>query len=91
MNRLLALVSLVCIAFNSYAQTVPKDEATFTEYVSQALKREVGNVSVSVMGPLSLSAGPLQANLDRIFAFCRANDDACAAEVDRYVKGAAQV
>lgn len=73
------------------AQSVPTEEAAFTEYIAQAMRLEVGDVPVTVKAPLTLSVGPLQANLDRIFAFCRSNTAACTAEVERYTKGAAQV
>jgi len=91
MRRLLMVAALVCLSLESSAQDVPKDEAGFTEFVAQAMRREVGDAAVSIKGPLTLSVGPLQANLDRIFGFCRTNDTACASEVDRYVKGTAQV
>jgi uncharacterized protein YtpQ (UPF0354 family) len=44
-----------------------------------------------VKGPLTLGLGELQANLDRIFAFCKREQGSCQPEVDRYVQGAAQV
>lgn len=46
---------------------------------------------MSVNGPLTVSAGPLQANLDRIFGFCRTNASGCASSIDQYAKGVAQV
>lgn len=67
------------------------DEPGFTDHMAQALRRELGELPVSIKGPLTLSVGSWQANLDRIYAFCRKNESACAAEADRYAKGAAQV
>lgn len=89
--RLLLATTAVAVSLSANAQGVPADEPAFTEFVAQAMRREVGDAPVLVKSPLTLSVGPLQANLDRIFAFCRANSASCAAEVDRYVKGAAQV
>lgn len=74
-----------------FAQSVPLEEAAFTEYMAQALRHEVGDVPVSVKGSLTLSIGSLQANLDRVYGFCRKNESACASESDRYAKGVAQV
>lgn len=76
-----------CVA----VQIVPTEESAFTEYVAQAIRVEVGDVPVSAKGPLTLSVGPLQANLGRLFAFCRSNASDCATEVDGYSKATAAV
>jgi uncharacterized protein YtpQ (UPF0354 family) len=89
--RFLMAAAAACVFMEAAAQAIPMDESGFTEFVLQAMRREVGDTPVSTRGPLTLSVGPLQANLDRIFAFCRVNRSMCAREVDRYVKGAAQV
>lgn len=73
------------------AQAIPSDEAGFTDYVATLLRKEVGDATVVVKGPLTLGLGELQANLDRVFSFCKRDSSACATELDRYVKGAAQV
>jgi hypothetical protein len=73
------------------AQGFPSNEPAFTEFVANKVRQEVGDSPGSVMGPLTLSVGALQANLDRIFAFCRADASGCAREVDHYAKGIAQV
>lgn len=84
--------TLIALTSNGVAaQSVPTDESAFTEYVAQAIQHDIGDVPVSVKAPLTLSVGPLQANLDRIFAFCRSNTSGCATEVERYTKGVAQV
>jgi len=72
------------------AQSVPKGEAAFTEYVAAQLRRALRGATVEVKGPLTLGFGGFQANLDRIFDFCNRNAAGCANEVANYVKGAAQ-
>jgi hypothetical protein len=86
MHRLLVSV-LAALALPALAAPgdVPTDEAGFTAYVAQRLRKAVGDAPVSVREPLTLSVGPLQANLDRVFRFCRSGAEGCAAEVDRYV------
>jgi hypothetical protein len=78
-------------ATSSFAQDIPKDEARFTQHVAELLRKEVGDTAVTVKGPLTLGLGELQANLDRVFAFCKRNTDGCSQEIDTYVRGAAQV
>jgi len=73
------------------AEDIPKDEAGFTDYVATQLRKEFGDHAVAIKSPLTIGVGEFQANLDRIYAFCKANASACGVEVDRYVKGAAQV
>ena len=73
------------------AQDIPRDEAAFTEYVATLLRKEVGSDAVVVKSPLTIGLGELQANLDRVFKFCSLNNAGCSVEVERYVKGAAQV
>lgn len=75
----------------AYAQDTSRDEAAFTEHVATLLRKEVGEAAVVVKSPLTLGLGELQANLDRVFAFCRRDVSGCQAEVDRYVKAAADV
>jgi hypothetical protein len=69
---------------------IPTDEAGFTRHVAERIRREVGDAPVSVKGPLTLSVGPLQANLDRIFALCGATPAACAGELDTFAEGLAE-
>jgi uncharacterized protein YtpQ (UPF0354 family) len=73
------------------AQSVPKGEAAFTEYVAMQLRRAIRGAMVEVKGPLTLDLAGIQANLDRIFAFCNRNTAGCANEVANYVKAIAQV
>jgi uncharacterized protein YtpQ (UPF0354 family) len=70
---------------------IPKDETRFTEYVAEQLRAEVGDAPVVNKSPLTIGVGELQANLDRIFAFCNRNAEGCSKEVTTYVKGVAQV
>lgn len=74
-----------------WAADIPKDAGGFTAYVAAQLEKEVGNDAVRIKGPLTLSLGELQANLDRIYEFCRKSPDGCADELVNYVKGAAQL
>jgi len=74
------------------AQGVPLAESEFTAAAAERMQNAVGaSVAVAVKGPLTLSVGELQANLDRIYAFCKANAQRCSAELDAYVKNAAQI
>lgn len=93
MNKACA-VSASLLAFFSVeaaAQAIPMEDQTFTEFAAQAVRREVGDTPVSIKGPLTLSVGALQANLERVFGFCRSNNSGCVSEIDRYAKGVAQV
>src|SRR5215213_5583827 len=81
----------LCFGLAVRAQEVPRDEGSFTEFVATRVRQEVGNAPVVVKSPLTLGVGPIQANLDRVFAFCRSNAAGCATELDRYAKGVAQV
>ena len=91
--RTSALVFAAALAIPSLiqAQAVPMDEAAFTEHVATLLRKEVGDSTVVVKGPLTLGLGELQANLDRVFSFCKRERGSCETELDRYIKGAAQV
>lgn len=68
-------------------QDIPSDEAGFTEYVAGRIRGEVGDATVAVKAPLTLTLGGLQANLDRIFEFCTRNAAGCSTEVSAYVRG----
>jgi len=72
------------------AQNIPKDEAGFTDYVTAQIHAEVGDASIAVKGPLTVAVGDIQANLDRIFSFCKRNSDGCSKEVANYVKALGQ-
>ena len=86
---LIILSAMACSSAS--AQGVPKGEAAFTEYVAAQLRRETGGAAIVVKGPLTLAVGELQANLDRIFAYCSRDRTGCAREISTYVKGVAQV
>lgn len=77
---------------NAVADPIPLDEAGFTEFVAAQMRRQpLADQAVTVKGPLTLAVGGLQANLDRVFGFCRQNASACQAEIDRYTGAVAQV
>jgi uncharacterized protein YtpQ (UPF0354 family) len=83
----LAAVALVSVAL---AQEVPREEVGFTDFVAAQLRKQLSDAEIVVKGPLTLSVGELQLNLDRIFTFCRTNRDRCLAEIDNYVRGATE-
>lgn len=86
------VVAVVLVAsLAARGEEVPADRTVFTEFVAEKMRRELGGMPVTVKSPLTLSVGSLQANLDRIFGFCNSNRQRCLAEVDGFVKGAAQV
>ena len=64
----------------------PQEQAAFTERVAALLRAQLGADAVRVSEPLTLKIGDVQANLDRVNAFCRANAAGCDAELDRYVQ-----
>ncbi|WP_445219414.1 hypothetical protein ACKWRH_04035 [Bradyrhizobium sp. Pa8] len=69
------------------AQQIPADEPAFTAFVAERIRAEIRDTPVVIKGPLTLSVGPLQTNLDRIYAFCKANTGGCAREIGAYVSG----
>lgn len=82
---------LILAASSAFAQNVPLDEVGFTQYVATLLRKEVGDDAVVVKSPLTLGLGEIQANLDRVYKYCQTSPGSCQGELDRYVKGAAQV
>lgn len=60
-------------------------EAQFTERVAGLMRAALPGDEVKVAGPLTLKRGDLQANLDRVWAFCQRDASNCNAELDRYV------
>jgi uncharacterized protein YtpQ (UPF0354 family) len=87
--RAFAVVQLLG-AVPASAQGIPTDEPGFTAYVAERMRKGVGDTPVGVKAPLTLSVGSLQANLDRIYAYCNTNPDGCSREIDTYVRGAAE-
>jgi hypothetical protein len=82
----------MAVMANACATEIPVDEGGFTEFVATQLRqRPLGGETVKVAGPLTLTIGSLQGNLDRIFGFCRHNAADCQGEIDRYTQGVAQV
>ncbi|EJN06861.1 hypothetical protein PMI42_08124, partial [Bradyrhizobium sp. YR681] len=69
------------------AQQIPAEEPAFTAFVAERIRAELRDTPVVIKGPLTLSVGPLQTNLDRIYAFCKANRSGCANEIGAFVSG----
>ena len=73
------------------------DEASFTKQVLDRLSREVPELRIEIASPLTLrinqadGANILQANLDRIFAFCAKTAEQCDAAISQYVTGVSGV
>jgi len=85
-----AFIVVVLVFGSARAQDIPKGEAAFTQYVATQLQRAIQGETVKVEGPLTLGVAGLQANLDRIFAFCSKNASGCGNEVSNYVKAVAE-
>ena len=85
------IVAFLMLPSYPLAQTIPTDELGFTRLVAEKMKNEVSDAPVTTKSPLTLSVGGLQANLDRIYLFCKSNSSACQAEIENYVKGVAGV
>lgn len=93
-TRFIAMTAMATMAAMAHASTapIPADQAGFTEFVAGQFRQQpLGGETVAVKGPLTLSIGTMQANLDRIYGYCRTNPDDCQAEVDRFARGVAQV
>jgi hypothetical protein len=86
---LAAAIAAACLLApaTARAQDIPADPSGFTSYVAEQMRAAIRDLSVDVKGPLTLAAGPMQANLDRVYSFCRTNIGGCAREIDAYVKG----
>jgi hypothetical protein len=89
-GSLLTVFALTALLAVAVAEDVPRDEAGFTDFVAAELRKQLSDTEIVVKGPLTLGLGDLQANLDRIFNFCRANPDGCTAQIDNYAKGTAE-
>ena len=91
-NRLKAIAAtasiLLLFAGHSHA-----DEASFTKQMADRFVRELPDLRVEVASPLTLKINQadgthiLQANLDRIFAFCTRSAEQCEAATSQYVAG----
>lgn len=84
---LLAAIIACGLVGAARAQQIPTDEPAFTAFVAGRIRTEIRETPVVVKGPLTLSIGPLQANLDRIYAFCKDNTGGCAGQITIYVNG----
>jgi uncharacterized protein YtpQ (UPF0354 family) len=86
------VVAAMAAMANACAAQIPVDEGGFTEFVATQLRQQpLGGDTVQVAGPLTLTIGGMQANLHRVFGFCRNNAADCQEEIDRYTQGVAQV
>lgn len=83
-------LSVVLLATSASAQQVPTSEAAFTDFVAQRLRAALRPTPVEIKGPLTLTIGPMQANLDRIHAFCQTDTAGCLREITNYVSGVVQ-
>ncbi|MHC4045133.1 DUF1444 domain-containing protein [Bradyrhizobium sp. 23AC] len=77
----------LAVAGSARAQQIPSDEPAFTAFVAERIRTAVRDTPVLIKGPLTLSIGPLQANLDRVYVFCKANTNSCGKEIATYVDG----
>jgi len=84
------VVVLLSAGIEASAEEVPTEEVGFTDFVAKQVRAELAGEDVVVKSPLTLKVGDLQANLDRIFSFCKKNADGCQREVTTYVHGIAQ-
>ena len=84
---LVALIIAGDVVGAASAQQIPSDEPAFTAFVAGRIRAQIRDIPVVVKGPLTLSIGPLQANLDRIHAYCTANTAGCAGQIANYVNG----
>lgn len=88
----LALASSLLTAIGAKADDIPNDVSGFTAYVADQLQKGIGgDATVTVKGPLTLGLAGLQANLDRIYEYCKKDRNGCAKVITTYVQGAAQV
>lgn len=62
------------------------ERAAFTERVAALLRTQLGGEAVTIAEPLTLRLGETQANLDRVYGFCRSNAPGCDDELQRYVQ-----
>lgn len=75
----------------AHAEPVPLEPAAFTEYMASKIRAEVGDTPVAVKGPLTLAVGSLQANLDRLYSYCRKGGVTCEIEAGNYAKTASDL
>lgn len=80
---LVVFAGLVTFLGAAAADSVPRDEPGFTQFVATQLLGQLSDAEIIVKGPLTLGVGDLQANLDRIFAFCHGNSEGCLAQIDK--------
>ncbi|RTL22206.1 MAG: hypothetical protein EKK52_06480 [Burkholderiales bacterium] len=67
------------------------ERTAFTERAAALLRSRLGDAAVVIAAPLTLKIGDLQANLDRVYDFCRSNTGGCDDELQRYVQAVVDV
>lgn len=88
--KVVAATAAVLLVPSGYACA---DEASFTKQIADRLSRELPGLKVEIASPLTLTVNQtdgahiLQANLDRIFAFCSKAAEQCDAATSQYVAG----
>jgi uncharacterized protein YtpQ (UPF0354 family) len=89
-NLIMICAALPCI-FTESAHGFTSNEQAFTDHVAGLFRKGIESASVTVDSPLTLKIGELQANLDRIYFFCKRNIANCDREVERYVQGVTEM
>lgn len=89
LGGVLALCAALCGP--ARAQDVPRTEGAFTAHVAAELRRTLKDAPVVVTAPLTLKVGSFQANLNRVFDYCRTDTDHCRQEIATYVTTLAHV
>ncbi len=67
------------------AEEIPRVAEAFTRFVAARVKTEASSKTVAVKGPLTLTIGSLEANLDRVYTYCAANASGCLTQIDTYI------
>jgi len=88
--KVVAATAAILLVPSGYACA---DETSFTKQIADRLSRELPGLKVEIASPLTLTVNQtdgahiLQANLDRIFAFCSKAAEQCDAATSQYVAG----
>jgi hypothetical protein len=89
--KLLLVVVSVLVSAYARAASVPLEEPAFTAWVAERIRTGVSGAPVTVKGPLTVAVGPLQANLDRVFAYCKRAQGDCEPAIEDYVNAVVHV
>lgn len=86
--------ALLALSPLSYADDSAKlNEASFTKQMADRFEKELPELRIEIASPLTLKINQadgshiLQANLDRIFAFCARSTENCEAATAQYIAG----